>query len=578
MLLCCCLFFAGGVYAQANYTLVLQSTSAHPIPINIPSTVSFASSQKRNTAMQQLQFSFWQQGYAAFSIDSIVQVNDSVIKALVFVGEKYVWQKCLVPSAIKNFSLSNDSIVNWSLLKNDFINFCNTLANNGYPFAAIQLKNVAFINQYVSAEVAIDSGKKYLIDTVEINGKIKLQGNFIYRHLGIWPKQMYNQQAISGIDSLLQKLPYLTLTKPTNILLQNTGAKVVLHVANKPSNEVDALVGFLPQNASVGGRLQVVGEARVQLNNALGAGERIGINWQQLQPQSPRLLLHYQQPFFLKSAIGIATNFQLYKKDSAFITLLFSVAASKQITANKQLRLQINTYRSNALVIDTIAVKNTLKLPDVNDVSISSLGIAYVYTNISNIAMPTKGLELVTDINFGNKRVLKNNTITQLKNTFFNYASLYDSVTLNSYQIKAQLTINQYYSVATNQVLKLAIKAGLLQSENYFRNELFQIGGYKQLRGFNEESIFCNRYAIPSVEYRLLLTSQSFLFTFFDAAIASQIQNNRFQTSKFFGTGFGIALNTKSGILNVAYAVGKMDKTPVNLRESKLHINFTTVL
>ncbi len=64
------------------------------------------------------------------------------------------------------------------------------------------------------------------------------------------------------------------------------------------------------------------------------------------------------------------------------------------------------------------------------------------------------------------------------------------------------------------------MNAGWYSSPNVFRNELFEIGGYKLLRGFNEESIYANSYEIGTLEYRLLTGINSYLFTFADIGFA----------------------------------------------------------
>jgi hypothetical protein len=50
----------------------------------------------------------------------------------------------------------------------------------------------------------------------------------------------------------------------------------------------------------------------------------------------------------------------------------------------------------------------------------------------------------------------------------------------------------------------------LFRQRLHFRNELFQIGGNRLLRGFDEESQFVSQYLVPSVEYRYLIGQNSY--------------------------------------------------------------------
>ena len=50
--------------------------------------------------------------------------------------------------------------------------------------------------------------------------------------------------------------------------------------------------------------------------------------------------------------------------------------------------------------------------------------------------------------------------------------------------------------------LKITANTGIIQTTNLVQNEQFQIGGFKLLRGFDEENIFTNKYFVSSLEYR----------------------------------------------------------------------------
>jgi hypothetical protein len=110
-----------------------------------------------------------------------------------------------------------------------------------------------------------------------------------------------------------------------------------------------------------------------------------------------------------------------------------------------------------------------------------------------------------------------------------------------------------------------------------FVNELFQIGGIKTLRGFDEESIFASEFIIATVEYRYLIGPSSYLFTFIDAAHAGRKSYLSNFSGNFLGAGLGLSFETKSGIFNLAYAAGKKPDSALNFRESKIHFGFVSL-
>ena len=115
----------------------------------------------------------------------------------------------------------------------------------------------------------------------------------------------------------------------------------------------------------------------------------------------------------------------------------------------------------------------------------------------------------------------------------------------------------------------------MFYSPDIFRNELFQIGGYKLLRGFDEESIYATRYTVINAEYRLLIGLNAYLSFFTDYGLTKNRYANIDVSNNFFGAGVGMVYETKSGLLNISYAIGKRDDIKFNLREaSKIHFGY----
>src|SRR5205085_8633012 len=101
------------------------------------------------------------------------------------------------------------------------------------------------------------------------------------------------------------------------------------------------------------------------------------------------------------------------------------------------------------------------------------------------------------------------------------------------------------------------------------------IGGYRLLRGFNEESIYATKYAVFTAEYRFLTGVNSFLFGFTDIGFT----NTRYQsvsfTNRFTSAGLGLSFETKFGLLNVSYAMGKRNDVKFDIRNaSKIHFGY----
>jgi hypothetical protein len=62
---------------------------------------------------------------------------------------------------------------------------------------------------------------------------------------------------------------------------------------------------------------------------------------------------------------------------------------------------------------------------------------------------------------------------------------------------------------------------------------------------------------------------------FTDAGLGKHILEEK-QNHTYLGTGLGLSLETKAGIINLAGALGKRDDTEFNFRQFKIHIGFAS--
>jgi outer membrane translocation and assembly module TamA len=387
---------------------------------------------------------------------------------------------------------------------------------------------------------------------------------------------LYDKSKIVKINKKLAELNFLLPLRPHDITLLGNGAIINLYLANKRNSQVNAIVGFLPA-ANQNEKLQITGDVNFNLKNQLGKGETIIVNWQSLQKKSPRLNLAFQQSYLFNSPFGIDGAFDFFKKDSSFVNLNVQLGVQYILSAYQSGKVFVQWQNSFLLAsgIDTNQVKFTKQLPSNIDVKATNIGLDYEWSKTDYKLNPLSGNELKLNASVGLKNIKKNNAITGIKDGLFNYASLYDSIKANSYQFRIKLYAAHYFSLGKQAAVKTSITTALFGSPNIFKNELFQIGGYRLLRGFNEESIYASKYVVGSVEYKYKLALNSYLFGFIDAAGVS----NNYQTVKqkniFLGTGIGLVFETTAGLLNISYALGKRDDVKFNIREaSKIHFGY----
>lgn len=581
-------FFSNNVFAQedyrVHYILSGKDTSYKIQQLDLKSI--FESQVFAKIYIDKLPETLLSKGFPTASVDSVLY--DSLFAQVkIYLGKKYQWL-AISTDSIDQHVLDNtgwndkqfaNKEIDFKRLRFQQDKIIEYYENMGYPFAKVSLNNVEIINNKIKAQLYVDKGILYHIDSIRVYGKVKIKNLFLQHYLDIAEGSVYNYQKLKQVSKLIQELPFLQEQQAWDLSMLGTGATLNLYLEPKRSSEINVLVGFVPAN-TITGKAQITADVHLDLKNTLGAGEGILLNWQQLQPQSPRLNLGYTHPYLLNSKFGIDLSFDLLKRDSSYLQLNGILGLQYIISPSKTLKVFYQNEQSYLLSggVDTNQIIYSKMLPPNIDVGSGNLGLGYHFVNTNYRLNPRKGNELDITATAGIKRTSKNNDIVNLKDPYnpdFDFNSLYDTIKLKTYRFKVIALGSHYFPLGKSSTLKAALSAGLIQSPQVFQNELFRIGGYKILRGFDEESIYANQYAVFTAEYRYLVGINSYFFGFSDIGFTKTNYNTTRYSNSFVSGGIGLAFETKFGLLNLNYAVGKRDDVKFDIRNSsKIHFGY----
>jgi len=524
-------------------------------------------------------------GYITASVDS-VQYDSLLATAVVYLGEQYKWAR--ISTGVQDAAVLQS--IRWPDKLEGAIDF-NTiqiwqkkildyLEENGRPFGKVYLDSIDIAGNEVNAVLKIEPGPLYKIDSIRVYGDAKISNEFLQRYLEISNGSIYNKKKLERVSKRISEISYVQQEHAPTIDYLGTGSVLNLYLKPRKNSQANALIGFLPNSdvASGNKKLRLTVDANILLRNALSNGETIGLIWQQLQQNSPRLNLLYDQPYIFHSPFGLNFSFDMYKRDSLFLNINMNLGTSYQLEERKTARLFLQRRQSIVSGINEATIIQTRTLPREADVSSTNLGIGYEFSNTDYRFNPRKGNEFTISSTAGTKKIKKNNQILDIKDPAepdFKFEHLYDTVKLKAYQFRIITTAAHFVAMGKQSTIRLGLNAGIYQSANYFRNELFQIGGYKLMRGFDEESQFVSQYAIGTVEYRYRIGLNSFFFVFTDGGLGKHLLETK-KNHSYLGTGLGLSLETKAGIINLAGALGRRDDIPFNFRQFKVHIGFAS--
>ncbi len=563
----------------AAYLLQYLAADSFPLPSGLKS--SFSGRPQAETYLRQLLPVLQAKGYWAASIDTI-RLDSLGGAVTVFAGRQYKLRQLILPAGYQQLAggpatgskrLPGGLQPSPEQIREQWLDY---FENNGYPFAAVWFDSIALNQNEADARLAFERGTAYRIDSIFQAGSLRMKPGFLYRYLDLPKGAPYSKARLEGITARLQELRFATVQRPWDLSMLSTGGVLNVYLEPRRSNVFNVLIGLMPANTQTpGNRLLLTGDANILLRNAFRAGESIGINWQQIQYQSPRLNLSYTQPYLWGSQLGIDAFFELFRKDSQFVNLQARVGVPYQFSLKQTGKLLLLRRQTSVTTLDTAFVLANRRLPDLAAVSATSVGVEYQYNSTDYRLNPRRGAELTLWLQGGTKTIQISNALANLKDPIdpnFDFTSLYNGIDRSTYQLKAQAMAAKYLPLGTFSVLKAGLQAGFFQSANYFRNELFQIGGFRLLRGFDEESIFARAYSVATVEYRLLTGRNGYFFGFTDGGWAQYKDQNLQFGHTYLGAGLGIALETKNSVLNLSWAVGKRNDLPLDLRQSKIHL------
>ncbi|MFY9311278.1 MAG: POTRA domain-containing protein [Bacteroidia bacterium] len=566
------IFALAPVYAQtgagnagnAYYLEVLSNDNpAFLKELNYKKTLN--SVGEREKELMKVLLSAYDYAYLTASYDSLA-TDTSRLKAFITFGPQYKWAY-LKNSNIDEGVLSelgyreklyNNQPLHYKKVRRLQEKLITYYENNGYPFAVVKLDSITILEGSVSAKLSLTKQSEERIDSIVIKGTSKIAPVYIYNYLGIKPGSLYNESQLKKVNTRISELPFIRASKPATVLFTNKLNKLILYLEKKQASQFDGIVGVLPDNKT--GKILFTGDIRLKLQNGLGKGELIDLNWRRLQTQTQDMKLRLIYPFILRTPFGLDYNFKLYKRDTTFLDVNQNIGLQYMLSGGNYLKLFYSNKTSNLL--STKGLEYLTTLPPNADIQINTYGIGWRYEKLDYRLNPRKGITVIGNTGIGTKTIKKNAKLNPV---------VYEKLTLNSTQYTADMESNLFIPVRERSTLKLGLQAAFLYNETIFQNELYRIGGLRTLRGFDEESIFASSFSIVTLEYRYILEQNSYLYVFGDGAY---YENNNVQTFVHdtpLGFGAGISFETKAGIFSINYALGKQFDNPIQLKSGKLH-------
>jgi outer membrane protein assembly factor BamA len=531
---------------------------------------AFATVKDRQTELQSLLSTVHDASYLTATIDSMVQ-DSTKLTAFLTVGKSYKWaflRTGNVESVAINLSGFRDKIFRnkpfyfktAAKLMNRILGYYE---NHGFPFAKIRLDSISIDGTTIRASMKVDKNRTEIIDSIVVNGNLKLSAKYLYGYLGIKTGDLYDESKVAEINTRLKALPFLNVTKPIQVVFIQNKAKILLYLSKKNANQFNGIIGILP---NIYGKITITGDVNLQLQNAFHRADELGFHWQHLQPLTEKLTINFSYPYIFHTPIGIDEKFDLFKQDTTYLQIDNKFGLKYLFIGGNYLEVYYESIITSLL--STSGLQNLTTLPPYTDATTYLYGLEYKVRKLDYIYNPRRGYELLGSAAVGEKTIHENANIDP---------SVYEGLQLSSIEYRGNLIADCYIPVANRAAFKFGVNSGYIQDQSLLLNDLFRIGGLEVLRGFNEQSVYVSQYAVGTVEFHYLLEQNSFLFLFYDQGWVRETLASAIQYYYDTPSGFGLGMDfqTKAGIFSLSYALGNAKGSPFNFSTGK--INFGIV-
>lgn len=522
-------------------------------------------------------------GFLTANIDSLRYIKDT-LSVFIFQGPQYKFGKIGLDSIPKGLldqlGISALQYEGRSLEPAKLTQLMEKILvyaeNNGHPFASVSLANARLADNDATlyADLVYLPGNLVRIDSIQIRGPAEVNYKFILAYLGLKNKQLYNESAITSISKKLRELAFVKEAAPWKMDFTVYKNDLYIYLEEKRSNQVNALLGFQPNDLETG-RFLWTADVQLLLNNTLGYGETFSASYKNLQRNSPQLDVATVIPYLSGSNFAVDAKFEYFRRDSLFDRISFEGGLRYQLSERDHVRLSFQQINNRVPSPDTNFVRNNKRLGNNVDIRSRGVGFGYVMDRTDYTLNPRKGWSATMQLSVLKRMVQQNNAILAI-NDGFDYGTLYDTINDKPTQYRLTGSMQYFIPIARQLAVRLAYEGAYIGGNDLYQNELYQIGGFKVLRGYDERSIFSDHFHIGTLEFRSLLGRGSYFNIFSDYGKVFTRYDLVDMNWNAWSIGTGLTLENKTGIFNIILALGKFENEPFRFRDAKVHFGYVT--
>lgn len=497
-------------------------------------------------------------GYLDLESNPIQKVSDSTYSTQLRLNTKYKVLRFHCASAIaylEQFRIPPNSVAgnhkyNYAIAMDQtsrvIAGVSTALHRRGHPFHKIQFADIFKQKDTVFATLHIDNGKYRRLDKLKLKGYNRFPSAFLRNFLKLKTGQTFDKKEIMQQLSAINQLDFVSEIKPAEVQFQKDSTVVYLYLKKEPTNQIQGFLGFSNNQRK---NFELFGNIDLNLKNNLNFGESLKLHYQNDKQDQEQFRLQFIAPYLLGSPIGLRGELAIFRRDSTFVTTTQAIQATysfspKFISNIGYLEQSSGDLRSN---------KEGNAKTEIGSYNSNYLTLGFSYFALMQDLFHTKSQNYTVNFQLGRRNTLDN---------------------FSNFQIRAETTAYQIWVLNHSQRLFFRLSASFLSSKKILSNELFQFGGIRSIRGFDENSISASVFGICNTEYQYLVASNLYVHSVLDFSyFEDDVRKFKDQLISF---GFGLGLQTKSGLFRILAANGKSINGEFLWDNTKIHFSIST--
>ncbi len=407
----------------------------------------------------------------------------------------------------------------------------------GYGFAELEINTISLNNDTIVAHLTISDSEKRKISRLKIRGYDKFPPNYLRALTRKHTNRIFSQKAIQKIDNELQNVSFINVTKFPELLFLKDSTEVYLYVSKNRSNKFDGYIGVTSDD---NGNTTFNGYLDLELINSFNRGEKLALYWKNNGENRKTFRGFLELPYIFKTPFGIKSSLEIFTETEQFQSTTINSNVGYLINFNTKLYVGYETNQSTT--IQTLI--NSIQ--SFKSVFYTS---SFEFNNKLEKRPDLSDYNILVNLGLGNRK----------------------SGTVSS-QEKLLFIVEKNFFLHPKHIFNCKTENFILVSADFLKNELYRFGGIKSIRGFNENTLQANQVHNLMTEYRFYFAPKNYMHTIIDYGYANDKTINKYTTFKSFGLGIGLA--TKTGLLQLIYANGTVDKQAINISNSIVHVGY----